>query len=182
MVYAEVTAGQADLHILSLEGDFSSQPLLQTEFIEWQSRMSPDGHWITYESNETGRNEIYVRPFPNVDGGGKWQISRDGGREPRWGSQGRELFYRSLNGANYQQGIWAVSIEGKNAIVAGDPELLVPGNFLYGGRPSWDISPDGQRFLMLQAVGQSAPEVGQTSIVFVDNWFEELNRLAPPSP
>ncbi|MDA2914999.1 hypothetical protein MYX77_13790, partial [Acidobacteriia bacterium AH_259_A11_L15] len=86
-----------DINVLSMEGEPISKPLLQTQFAEGGAAISPDGRWVAYHSNETGRREVYVRPFPNVEEG-KWQISSDGGRGTIWGPQGQELFYRSLNG------------------------------------------------------------------------------------
>ena len=131
--------------------------------------------WVTpCSSNETGTTEVYVRPFPDV-AGGQWQVSRTGGEEPRWGPQGRELFYRATTGA-----LMRVSIEGESSeLMAGAPEELFAGTYLFGlGRPTWDISPDGRRFLLAD-VGSLIPE--GKSIAVVDNWFEELERLAPRS-
>ena len=80
LVFQE-TEGSQDLHVLSLEGERTIQPLLQTEFNELYPAISPDGRWMAYISDESGRQEIYVRPFPNVEEG-KWQISSDGGQKP----------------------------------------------------------------------------------------------------
>jgi serine/threonine-protein kinase len=85
LVFQEVATGE--LQVLSMEGERTSQPLFQSQFSENTSRISPDGHWIAYASNESGQQEIYVRPFPNVEEG-KWQISSDGGTEPIWAPRG----------------------------------------------------------------------------------------------
>jgi Tol biopolymer transport system component len=83
-----------DTGILPMEGERAWKPLLQEEYSEAHSEISPDGRWITYTSNESGRNEIYVRSFPDV-GKGKWQVSTNGGNTSRWSANGRELFYGS---------------------------------------------------------------------------------------
>ena len=84
--------GLTDVGMLSLEGDRRVEPLLQSTFDEGNADISPDGRWIAYDSDETGREEVYVRPFPDVEGG-RWQVSTAGGREPIWARSGRELFY-----------------------------------------------------------------------------------------
>jgi Tol biopolymer transport system component len=151
--------------------DHKTQPFLRTPFNESSPRFSPDGHWLAYTSNESGRCEIYVQPYPGP--GGKWQISTEGGTEPVWNHSGRELFYR--NGEK----MMAVDITMQPSFAAGKPQLLFearyelsPGTFAY-----YDVSPDGQRFLMLKPneVGEAAP----TQINVVLNWFEELKRLVP---
>ena len=81
-----------DLYALSLEGERSARPLLETQFNEARQTLSPDGQWIAFESNEEGQREIYVRPFPDAQAG-RWKVSTDGGRHPVWSPDGRELFY-----------------------------------------------------------------------------------------
>ena len=145
---------------------------LQTPFQIQAATISPDGRWLAYAANDTNRNEIYVQAFPGP--GGKVQISTDGGAEPMWAKNGRELFYR--NGDK----MMAVAIEAKgDALDAGTPKLLFEGRFAVsnvpGGDASYDVSPDGQRFLMLK------PEETQSTatIVMVQDWMNELKRLAP---
>lgn len=86
----------ADIWILPLQGARKSWPFLQTKFNEAEAKFSPDGRWVAYSSDESGRPEVYVQPFPGP--GGKWQISTDGGGAPEWARNGRELFYVSLAG------------------------------------------------------------------------------------
>jgi Tol biopolymer transport system component len=88
----------ADIGILSMEGDRKWKPLLQEKYAERRPRLSPDGRWIAYMSNESGKFEVYVRPFPGVDGG-RWQVSTNGGSSPLWSPDGRELFYRNGDAA-----------------------------------------------------------------------------------
>ncbi len=162
------TSTSPNLHVLSMEGEFSSQPLLDNEFNENNAEISPSGRFIAYESNESGQNEIYVRPFPNVDDG-KWQISRDGGTEPVWAPQGQELFYR--NGSALEE----VSIKTEPTFTQGSPEVLFTGNYQgTSGNRQYDVAPDGQRFLMIKQ-----EQTGITQINVVLNWFEELKRLVP---
>src|SRR5262249_977194 len=84
-----------DLMFLPLVGERNPQPLVQTPFVETNAELSADGRWLAYQSNESGRNEIYVRPFPNVTAA-KWLVSTAGGNQPLWARSGRELFYRSM--------------------------------------------------------------------------------------
>jgi eukaryotic-like serine/threonine-protein kinase len=171
LAFVEVTPTTGyDLWTLGL-GDRKAQPFLRTQFNESVPQFSPDGRWLAYISNETGRWEIYVQPYPNS--GGKWQISTEGGTEPVWNRNGRELFYR--NGDK----MMAVDIAAQPSFTAGKPHMLFEGHYVPppGTTPNYDVSPDGQRFLMIKPseAGDAAP----TQINVVLNWFEELKRLAP---
>ncbi len=139
-----------------------------TEKLGGGGMFSPDGHWIAYTSDESSRLEVYVQPFPGP--GGKWQISTEGGIEPVWARNGRELFYR-----NGEQ-MMAVDIATQPSFSAGTPYMLFEGESRSQaqGPPSYDVSPDGQRFIMIKA---DEEEANQINIVF--NWFEELKRLVP---
>jgi len=159
-----------DILILSLK-DRTVTPFFRTRFEETASAFSPDGQWLAYSSDESGRREIYVQPYPGPDG--KWQISTDGGQEPVWNPKGGELFYRS--GTR----MMAVDIDTRSGLSAGRPRVLFEGPYLptAASFPWYDVSPDGQRFLMLKPTegDASAP----TEIHVVLNWFEELRRLVP---
>jgi eukaryotic-like serine/threonine-protein kinase len=148
-----------------------AQSFLGTPFNETAPRFSPDGRWLVYISNESGRNEAYVQPYPGP--GGKWQISTEGGTEPLWNPNGRELFYRSGDK------MMAVDITTQPGFAAGKPKMLFEGQYVPTPltAPYYDVSSDGQRFLMLKPVeqAQSAP----TQINVVLNWFEELKRRVP---
>ncbi len=161
-----------DIWILPLEGERKPQSILQTQFNELAPVFSPDGRWLAYVSDESGRNEIYVRSFPKVEEG-KWQISTDGGVEPRWVANGRELFYRNENGDQ----MMAVNITTEPTFRPGTPRLLFEGVYTrsQGGSAFYDVTPDGQRFVMVQAQQGAA----QAQINVVQNWFEELKRLVP---
>jgi len=158
-----------NLYTLPLK-DGRPQLFVRTPSNETAPRFSPDGHWIAYDSNESGRDEIYVRPYPGP--GSKWQVSTDGGREPVWNPRGRELFYRS--GSK----MMAVDVTTQGAFTAGKPRMLFEGPYVPTPRsfPDYDVSPDGQRFLMLKRNEQAQAAV-QINVVL--NWFEELKRRVP---
>ena len=138
------------------------------------SAVSPNGHWMAYQSNESGRTEIYVERYPEL--GSRQPISTSGGRLPLWSPNGRELFFSSLDARQ----MMVVPVQYGKTLVAGPPQVLfkfamLP--ILFGSRP-YDIAPDG-RFLIIRSgqaevAGGTAPE-----IVLIQNWFEELKRLVP---
>ena len=158
-----------DIWVLRMS-DRKAQPFLKTPFNESVPSFSPDGHWLAYISDESGRYEVYVQPYPGP--GGKYQISADGGTEPIWNRNGRELFYRSGNK------MMAVEIATQPGFAVGKPQMLFEGQYLptEATFPNYDVSPDGQRFLMLKRVEQ---EAAPTQIVVVQNWFEELKQKVP---
>jgi len=169
LVFGEGTP--VKMQVLSMEGERTSQPLFQSQFYENHGMISPDGQWIAYESPESGRLEVYVRPFPNVEEG-KWQISRDGGTEPVWATQGPELFYR--NG----EAMMVVGIKTEPTFTAGSPVVLFTGRYTMGGAvTNYDISPDGQEFVMIKEADEDEGQPAQINVVL--NWFEELKRLVP---
>ena len=159
-----------DIWVLPLEGERKPRPFLQTQFDEGGAVFSQDGRWLAYGSNESGRLEVYVQPFPGP--GNKWQISTEGGAEPAWARSGRELFYR--NGDQ----MMAVEITTEPTFSAGTPKLLFEGTFQGGGvsRANYGVTPDGQRFAMIQEGGPNEPP---PQIYVVLNWFEELKRRVP---
>src|SRR4029077_15998782 len=132
-----------DLFVFSLK-DRKAQPFDTGEVGASSPCFSPDGRWIAYTSNESGRTEVYVRPYPGP--GGKWQVSTDGGTEPAWNPKGRELFYRAGNR------MMATPVTFQPAFSVGKPAVLFEGSWLPSPRtsPNYDVSRDGQRFLMLK--------------------------------
>ena len=151
--------------------DRTKQPFLVTKATEGAARFSPDGRWIAYVSDEAGKPEVYVQPFPAS--GGKWQVSTEGGTEPVWNRNGRELFYR--NGDR----MMAVDVAMQPTFSSGRPRMLFDGKYASSLFPltgvAYDVSPDGQRFLMIEETGTTTPQ--QINIVL--NWTEELKRRVP---
>ena len=166
-------AANRDLMMVALDGTRRVQPLLQTPFVERNGIVSPDGGWLAYESDRSGRFEIYVAPFPAASSG-QWLISTAGGTRPLWAPSGAELFYVAPDGAlmtarvNPRGGRWS----------SASPVKILEGRYATGGlrdRRNYDVSADGRRFLMVkEPANQDAPR-----LVVVQNWFEELKRLVP---
>ncbi len=174
MVLREGAAGaEVDLRVLSLAGDRRVETLVATEFSEANGEICPDGRWMAYQSNQSGQMEVYVRPFPNVDDG-RWQISTGGGTQPLWAFNGRELFYR--RGA----ALMTVPVQTEPNFTPATPEVLFEGDYFAGaGGRAYDVSPDGERFLMI-IEGEGAESTSAApQIILVQNWFEELRRLVP---
>jgi serine/threonine-protein kinase len=142
-----------------------SQLFFESRFPMGPLTLSPDGRWAAYESTESGREEIYVVPYPTR--GGKWQVSTDGGIEPRWSRNGKELFYRRRNS------LVAVSVLTTPNVRISQPIALFGGSY----RPAFDVAPDGRRFLILKSV-DSVPGAS-TEIHVVVNWLNELRRRIP---
>ena len=144
-----------DIVMLSLDEGREVRPLLQTTFNELNGETSPDGRWLAYTSNESGRFEVYVRPFPNVDDA-RWQVSGDGGTQPLWSRSGRELFYLRATGV-----LTSVRVAEGSEFTYENTDLSVatPYGDLAGGTfagRSYDVAPDGQRFLMITRALQRA--------------------------
>jgi len=175
LVFAEIDPHtNVDLWTLPLEGAESDyprvgkpEPLLVTPFNEMTPMISPDGHWLAYCSDESGRNEIYVRPFPGP--GGKWQISTAGGDRPVWSKKAPELFYRSSEGMMVAS--YTANVE---AFAASKPRLWAAKKDLGG---FFDLAPDGKRFVVGQSEGseQNTP----TRVTFLLNFADELQRRVP---
>jgi len=152
---------------LMTKGD-QPHKLISTPGRDLGARLSPDTHWIAYYSNESSRDEVYVRPFPNVDDG-KRLISTNGGSTPVWSPDGHELFY--MNGA----AMMAVPIAAHGTdFRPGKPELLFEGPFDTTQEMNFDIAPDGNHFVMVEA----DPDARPTTVNVVVNWIEDLRRAA----
>ena len=160
-------AGGHDIWLLRL-ADQKFEAFLKTPASERSPAFSPDGRWIAYVTNESGHDEVYVQAFPGP--GGRWQVSVDGGVEPMWAPNGRELFYR--NGEK----LMAVPIESTaTSIGAGTPALLFEKRYVLSGEGRYyDVAPDGQRFVMLKPVATAGD-----SLIVVQGFTRELERLVP---
>jgi serine/threonine-protein kinase len=161
---------RGDIWTLSEEGE--ANPLLVTEFSEGLPELSPDGRWLAYMSNESGRYEVYVQAYP--EGSEKMTISTDGGYEPLWSADGRELFYR------IRERLMVVSVQTTPALRSSRPRQLFEDPYISGLHinalaRTYDVAPDGQHFLMMEG----GEEEGGNQLHLVLNWFEELIRLVP---
>jgi eukaryotic-like serine/threonine-protein kinase len=155
-------------------GSSRAEPLVQTTADESFSAVSPDGHWLAYQSDGSDQFQISVRPFPNVNGG-HWTISPSGGTQPVWARSGKELFYLDATNA-----VTAVPIHTTPTFGAGTPTRLFDRRYYaYPLQRAYDVSPDGQRFLMITHTASGAQSPAPASIVVVLNWVEELKRLVP---
>ncbi len=156
----------SDIGMLSREGEAS--PFVATTSEEGAPIFSPDGRFLAYVSDESGRAEVYVQPYPAT--GKKLAVSVNGGLEPLWFADGHELFYRDENQ------VMAVDIDTSGELEVGKPRPLFEGPSTHGflNRRNWDISPDGKRFLIIRDESKPPRELR-----VVLNWFEELKRIVP---
>jgi len=160
-----------DIWRLDIDGKPTANVYLQTPFNDRNSRLSPNGRWVAYVSDESGRDEIYIQSFPQP--GTKLLVSRSGGDQPVWSRDGRGIFFRG--GGTIQE----ASFEDSARPTIGVTHSLFSDHFespQAGGHTGYDIFPDG-RFLMIQASeAQPGTSVARPEIVLVFNWFEELRR------
>jgi serine/threonine-protein kinase len=170
LVFSQTEIGsRSDVWLLPLTGDRKPVPIIRTPFEDRWARVSPDGKWIAWVSDESGGDQVYVQPFPGP--GGKWQVSRDLGRDPMWRRDGRELFYTA--GHRF----FAVDVRPGAGFAASTPRLLfeAPYERPPGPLPNYDVSADGQRFLMVKG---SEPEDATSQIHVVLNWFDTWRKPA----
>ena len=163
-----------DIGVLSMDGERSWRPLLDSVAMERGAALSPDGAWIAYDSDVTGQNEVYVERFPDL--GSKQQISTGGGRHAVWSLDGSELFYRDLSGSR----MMVVPIDTEPTLTLGTATVLFEETYSQGGSRRYDLAPDG-RFLMIKQAGAATEDAASApdQIVVVEGWFEELKRLVP---
>ena len=164
--------------IARLDGDAKPRPLDETKFAQGSAKVSPDGHWLAYCSNESGKPQVYVQAFPGP--GAKIQVSGESGTDPVWRRDGRELFYR--NG----DAMIAVGVSTASGFSAGRPQELWKGGYSHGmssscGQPglsssNYDVSSDGQRFLMIKDEDQDSATSRRAIVVL--GWADELIRLS----
>jgi serine/threonine-protein kinase len=160
-----------DIWIATFDGVGEQRPIVATNAVEYGPVISPDGRWVAYVSDESGRDEIYVQPFP--EGGERHQISTDGGLNPVWSPDGGSIYFGSENR------ILAVSVFTTPRFRAGAARVLFEGAYAGGYSylyPNFDIAPDGKSFVMVKPDEERGRA---TEIRLILNWFEELERLAP---
>jgi serine/threonine-protein kinase len=176
---AEGWKASADIGYVDLQEDNAMRVFLATDFDESEASLSPDGRWLAYQSPESGRDEVYVRPFPEA--GGKWQVSDNGGAYPRWAPDGSELYYRDNTGL-----VGAEITTVGNAFSSARPTKLFDGIFrgglgglqLPGGTyADYAVGNEGRFMLFPDPDAVDAVNVELAQVVV--NWFQELRRLAP---
>jgi eukaryotic-like serine/threonine-protein kinase len=156
---------QLDLWVLPLAGDRKPLAFLHSEFNESQGQFSPDGKWMAYVSDESGASQVYVQSFPTLTG--KWQVSPDGGSQPRWRRDGKELFYLSVD-----RKLMAVTVKTGDVFEAEAPRALFDTTLPYlASRQTYSVSPDGQRFLLNAPV-----DTPSSPMIIVLNWTGLLKR------
>ena len=166
-----------DVGVLDLNGGGKFAWPVATPFQETDPAFSTDGRWVAYTSNESGQQQVYIRPYPS--GSGRWQVSDAGGGFPRWSRDGRELFYR-VNG-----GVMSVSVEAVgDGVQTGKPTLLFRGDFRGGADglgitsnvfADYDVAPDGRSFVLFPMSGGTGSDRAGL-VTFVSNWFDEIRR------
>jgi eukaryotic-like serine/threonine-protein kinase len=161
-------AGNRDIYAARVDADTVVVPLATTEFGERAATLSPDGRWFAYVSDESGRDEVYVKPFPKANDG-RWQVSTEGGQEPMWAHSGRELFYR-----NSDDEMVTVAVTTQSTFGVGRKEVLFSAAEYLGdfNHVLYDVAPDDQRFAMLREV-----RADDSELIWVENWFTELKAL-----
>jgi Tol biopolymer transport system component/predicted Ser/Thr protein kinase len=177
---AQTNPGNQDIGLLTIGKDAEPTWLLHGQYSERNAELSPNGRWMAYESDQSGQREIYVRPFPNVDEN-IWLISNGGGMKPIWSRDGQRLYYlEPVSGALPR--LMSVSVESDETTFSfSERKSVLDWPYRSTGRGRvYDVSQDGEHFLAMRAAGRSA-NTARIKIVIVENWFEELERLAPPS-
>jgi serine/threonine-protein kinase len=162
-------AGAGDLVGIRIDGDTTPVPLAATRYTEMHPAVSPDGRWLAYTSDESGANEVYVRPFASA-GGGRWQVSNGGGTSPVWGPGGRELFF--LSGAGRMTAA-ELSTAGGFEVVRLVTLFEVAGFFVDPFHQTFSVAPDGRSFLLARR-RSSVAQAGALRAVVVQNWFSDL--------
>ncbi len=172
LILTAVSNATPDISVIPVTGDGLPQNLVVTEYAEFDPALSPDGHWLAYASNRTGRNEVWVQSYPD---GIAMRISSNGGFEPRWSPDGRELYY--LQGI----AVMAVAVQTVDEFSFAAPVQLFSGSYLMQPSSllmSYDVARDG-RFLMIEVPSGASEIAPSLGIVVVQNWTEELKRLVP---
>ena len=166
-------AGAGDIVAVPVSGGGAPVPVAASSFTELHPALSPNARWLAYTSNESGINEVYVRPFPDAQGG-RWQVSNGGGSEPRWSRDGRELFY--LDGDLRLNAVRVQTVP--TFAAAGRSSLFDASNFAVAGfHQSYEVTPDGRAFVFVSP--RRAGEQGAAQLVWADHWLNDVAaRLA----
>jgi Tol biopolymer transport system component len=166
VIREQPTGGKRRVSVVTLDSARVPHALISSGFENFSPSLSPDGKWVAYVSDESGRNEVYVRPFPGP--GGRWQVSKDGGNEPRWSHTGREIFFRA------GQGVMSAAVLAGATFAPGEVRELfrttAPPGLVY---TTYDVSRDGQTFYLVQPL-----RANDQTVVVLLNWFENLPARA----
>ena len=173
---ADEITSTSEVWVLSMEGERSQEPLMQSDAAEVGAELSPDGSWLAYSSDETDQFEVYVERFPAL--GDRQPISTGGGIHPTWSSDGSELFYLRLASDGGPSAMMVVSVATEPTFTLGTPEVLFESAYYNPRGRQYDVAPDG-RFLMIKRGGTTDDTPAQSEIVVVQNWPDELQRLVP---
>jgi serine/threonine-protein kinase len=165
-------SGKGEIMTLTLGENAKPQPLVSSMFDDYGGTWSPDRRWLAYQSDESGRAEVYVRDLSN--GGGRWQVSTTGGEEPHWSHDGRTLYYRN------ETQLMAVAVDTQTTFAPKQPQLLFDGvyNLRSDTGISYAVGPAGDRFLMVRLTDENSA----STLTVVTNWFAELKRLTSSTP
>lgn len=163
-----------DIWAVPVDGSAPPRPMLQTPTNENNPDISPDGKWIAYQSNESGQYEIYIQDYPGFTG--KWQVSESGGNQVRWSPDGKTVYFR--HGVQMLKAV----ITPKPTMKISNPEVVIESDavVLASEARNYDIGPDGEQFLVLKPIESGAKSTLNRELFIVENWFEEIKRLAPP--
>jgi Tol biopolymer transport system component len=169
LLYTAAGKAATDLWMLPLTGDRKPAPYLENQFNKRQAQFSPDGTRVAYTTLESGREEVFVQPFPSAASGGRWQISAEGGEQPRWRRDGKEIFY-----LDQQRRLMSVEVRSAPGFEARPPRMLFQTQAVrLAGDYTYAVTPDGQRFLINTLGGA---EISSTPLTVVLNWQAGLKR------
>jgi serine/threonine-protein kinase len=170
LVYSSAVANNGDLEATRSDGTGTPLPVAATSAAERAPTFSPDGRYVAYSSNEAGLHEVYVVPFPDA-GTTKWAVSAGGGSEPVWSRASGEIFYRNLRGE-----MVTVSVNTSPTFSAGTPTVLfdASGYRAFLNHRHYDVTPDGERFIMLRPLGEQGAQW-----ILALNFFEVLRERVP---
>jgi serine/threonine-protein kinase len=169
------TPGTHDIMAMQIGVDSTWKPIVATRFQQLAPALSPNGRWLAYSSDETGRSEIYVSPFPNT-GAGKIQVSTAGGSVPRWERKGDELYYISASNDMMAAQIRASA---DFAVLAQKRLFSTVGFSAATAHANYDVTADGRRFVMLRRYASAGTDAPATHVVLVQNLMAYLKKVLP---